>query len=210
MAMALLALAILMSCAERKEAPAQPASPARALAETPSTQPATSPSAATQSFQSAVGHFEIAYSSDWKVKGGTSSSSGDYQGKKVNDTTVLTLLPADAKNGERNIAVDLPELPVHIPGLIPLGLVVRGYTNDLRKQHPDLKIEESAPATVPARRAHRVRLTWKQNDRGFFDMAVLVVHGNRILIFSADGDADGYDEIRKVFDSIITSIKWLK
>jgi hypothetical protein len=137
-------------------------------------------------------------------------SGGNYQGKKVEDTTVLTLLPAGAKDDVRTIGVDLPELPPHIPGLIPLGLVTNGYISDERKQHPELKVEESAAATVPDARAHRVRMAWKEKGRGYFDMAVLIVHKDQILIFSADGDADGYEDIRKVFDSIIASIKWVK
>lgn len=208
-AIAIVALAITLSCVNSPQASAESVGPLRVLATAPSTQPATAPSAATQIFDCAAGHFRIAYSAGWHAQTGTTSSvSGE--GKKVEDTTVLILLPAGAKNDERCMSVDLPELPPHIPGLIPLGMVASGYISDLRKQHPELKVEESDSATVPDARARHVRMTWKEKDRGYFDMAVLIVHKDQILIFSADGDADGYEEIRKVFDSIVLSIKWLK
>lgn len=207
------ALSLLLSCRVGQTAPAKTVAPSPVPTAAPSTRtasPATAPSDATKDFESHDGHFRISYSAAWHAQAGTTSSTGDYQGKKVQDTTVLTLLPSGAKNSDRSIGVDLPELPPHIPGLIPLGMVTSGYISDLRKQHPDLKVEESQSTTIPDARAHRVRLTWKEKDRGCFDMAVLIVHKDQILIFSADGDGDGYDEIRKVFDPIISSIKWVK
>lgn len=205
-----LALACVLGGCSGPPAHSQTVTPVRPPTDSPATQPATAPSDATKEFQCTAGHFQIIYSSTWRAQTGTNSSTGDYQGKKVEDTTVLTLLPAGAKNGERVIGIDLPGLPPHIPGLIPLGMVTSGYISDQRKQHPDLKVEESGSATVPEAHARHVKLTWKEKDRGYFDMATLIVHKDQILIFSADGDADGYEDIHKAFEAIVSSIKWLK
>ena len=51
--------------------------------------------------------------------GWTARASRDY---------VLELEPAGALGaGRREISVDVPDLPPHIPGLIPMGLVKNGY-----------------------------------------------------------------------------------
>jgi hypothetical protein len=172
--------------------------------------PVTEPSTAAKSFESDAGHFGISYPAGWESFGSATSSNAEHDGKQISDTTVLTVVPAGAKNDNQSISIDLPSLPPHIPGFIPLGLVASGYVSDLRKQHPDLKVEESSAFTVPHAQARRICTTWKSDGRGSFDLAVLVIHDDHILIFSADGDADRHDEIRKAFDVVVSSIQWLR
>src|SRR5687768_2920171 len=60
------------------------------------------------------------------------------------DDFVLRLVPAGAADdaASPSVSLDVPKLPPHIPGLIPLGSVVRGYVNDLKKNHPDVTVDE--------------------------------------------------------------------
>ena len=62
----------------------------------------------------------------------------------------IHMLPSGARDGDKAPAVSLevPKLPPHIPGLIPLGSVVGGYIDDLKKQHPGVKVDD--PSTNPA------------------------------------------------------------
>ncbi len=205
------ALVALLSCRVGKQAPGQvvATAPTNAPATHPAT-PATAPTTARSTFDSPLGNFQVSYPSGWDAKTGGAASTGVYQGKKFTDTTVLTLVPTGAKDDERSISIDLPSLPPHIPGLIPIGMVATGYISDLRQQHADLKVEESAPSTAAQAQARRIHLTWNEKGHGCFDLVVLIVRNDRIYIFSADGDAKSFHQINSAFKLVVDSLHWTK
>src|ERR1700734_1764694 len=82
------------------------------------TQPTTAPN--SQTFQDSGGLIRLQYPAEWKKK-----DDADY---------VLSLT-----NGSQLFTLDIPDLPVHVPGMIPLSLVVNGYIDDLKKSHPGIK-----------------------------------------------------------------------
>jgi hypothetical protein len=43
------------------------------------------------------------------------------------------LVPTGVKLEDTSISLDVPKLPPHIPGLIPIGSVRNGYLDDLKK-----------------------------------------------------------------------------
>src|SRR5688500_10322690 len=53
----------------------------------------------------------------------------------------LVLLLAPSPASKTVVSLDVPKLPPHIPGLIPLGAVVNGYVDDLKKQDPHVNVE---------------------------------------------------------------------
>lgn len=123
---------------------------------------------------------------------------------------MLVLAPADGATSPQRIRLDVPDLPPHFPGMIKLGLIQNGYLDDLRRQHPDLKVDESSERSVPGASARLVRSTWQQNGRPLDDVALMMIHGERVFILSMQADADHLGPTRGAFDQIARSVTWTK
>ena len=159
------------------------------------------PSRAPLATAPAVGTFtgqgvRLNYPTQW-----TPVSSNDF---------VLRLVPADAARhaAAPAVSLDVPKLPPHIPGFIPLGAVVNGYIDDMKKQHAGVHVEESTATKVAGANARRVRSTWQQAGRTLSEDAVLTVHGDRVYIFRANARAEEADAARTVLDGILDSVIW--
>src|SRR3954452_17336449 len=89
---------------------------------TPPPPPPTKPATTTQPmslFTNEPGGIQLTLPSQWQKR-----PSNDY---------VLMLAPIGAKSNEQgSISLDIPQLPTHIRGLIPIGSVKSGYLDDLR------------------------------------------------------------------------------
>jgi len=160
-----------------------------ALASTtvPSTAPATAPS----EFQDPAGLLRIEYPADWQVH-----PDPDY---------VLSLV-----SGPQTFTLDIPDLPPHIPGMIPLGLVVNGYKDDLRKSHAGVKIDEETPPAIPKARSRRLRSSWSEKNVSVAEIATLIVHGDHVFILRIVMPADQLSAARNDYNRIIDSLRWLK
>jgi hypothetical protein len=123
------------------------------------------------------------------------------------DEYVLRIAPA-GDPGELSISLDVPKLPPHIPGLIPLGMVVNGYVDDLRKQDPAVKVDQPVATKVGGANARRVRSTRQSSGRTLVEEAVLTVHGDRVYIFRANADTAHGHEAQNVLIRVLTSVKW--
>ncbi len=97
-------------------------------------------------------------------------------------------------SGSSSISLDVPKLPVHVPGFIPLGMVVNGYVDDLKKKAPAVKVEAPVALKVAGANAKRVKSSVED--------AVLTVHGDRVYIFRATPDASD------VLDDLLRSVQW--
>src|SRR5437762_7543514 len=76
-----------------------------------------------------------------------------------------TIIPAGEKGSEKGgaerwIPLDVPTLPFHPPGMIPIGSVESGYLDDLKKQFGKLDVMELTPAKIPRAKARFVRTAW--------------------------------------------------
>ena len=163
----------------------------------PASRPVTAPAAqqADIVFQHKSG-IRLQYPGDWKAQ-----PSSDY---------VLVLAPAAEASAKQRIRLDVPDLPPHFPGMIKLGLVQNGYIDDLRKGHPDLKIEESTDRDVSGASARLVRSSFGQNGQRYEDVALMMIHADRVYILSMISDADRASATRQVFDRIAASVRWTK
>jgi hypothetical protein len=128
---------------------------------------------------------------------------------KPNQDYVLLLIPTGAAGEERSLSLDVPDLPPHVPGMIPLTLVKNGYLDDLKKTHGSLQTREEA-VSISGARATRVTSTWQQNGKMFCEIAVIMTHGDRVFIVRANCDAAGQETMRGPLESIIHSIRWKK
>jgi hypothetical protein len=128
-------------------------------------------------------------------------SSGDY---------TLRLVPHDAADdSDVSVSVEIPKLPPHIPGLIPLGSVASGYVDDMKQQHAGVEIAPPAATKVAGANARRVVSTWKAADgKALSEDAVLTVKGDRVFIFRANADESNRDRATQVLDELLDSVQW--
>jgi hypothetical protein len=157
---------------------------------TPSTtQPATAPS--TQTFRDAAGLVQLQYPGDWPTK-----TDPDY---------ALSLT-----SGSKLFTLDIPDLPVHIPGMIPLNLVVNGYTDDLKQKYPGIKISDDTSPQISHARCHRVLSTWTEKNVETSEVATLIVHGDHVFILRIVAPKNELAAARTPYNAIVDSLKWLK
>ena len=127
---------------------------------------------------------------------------------------VLQLVPPAAAAQDARpvvgISVDVPDLPPHVPGFIPLGLVVNGYVGDLKEQYADVKVEESNATRLAGANARRVRSRWTSGGREFVEDAVLTVHGDRVYIFRLTAHAADYPASTPTFEALLQSVGWVE
>lgn len=125
---------------------------------------------------------------------------------------VLVLNPAGAprQGGQPpSIALDVPNLPPHLPGVIPIGSVRNGYVDDLRKNEGALKTADQAAPSVPSANVRLVRSTWtnKQGEE-WQETALLMVHADRVYILFARSRTDQEGSTRPAFDEVVRSLQW--
>jgi hypothetical protein len=155
----------------------------------PSTLPATAPS--VRSFKDPAGLVRIDYPAGWHL-----DPDPDY---------VLSLA-----SGSGTFTLDIPDLPPHIPDMIPLGLVVNGYINDLKKSHPGVKVSDETSPAIPKAKSRSLHSSWSEKDIATVEIATLVVHGDHVFILRIVAPADQLAAARSPFNGIIHSLRWLK
>lgn len=124
---------------------------------------------------------------------------------------VLTLVPVnDATNGNSSITVDVPKLPPHIPGFIPLGMVENGFVDDLKKRYSDVRLQQSQPQPIPTAAARRVRATGRDQSGAVNIDAVIAVRGDHVYIISAETDPAFAGPASQAMDTMMRTWKWMK
>jgi hypothetical protein len=181
-----LILAIL-GCRDNEPAPATSTSLVSSTAIS-STAPTTQPT----SFVAPSLGVSVSWPPGWTTK-----PSQDY---------VLMLVSAAGQS----ISLDVPDLPVHLPGMIPIGLVKNGYLDDLRKHVGKLDIVEESSPEIPHAKARFVHSSWSNGDHSFIEIALLLVHADRVYIIRADSSAERYQDTRTAFDAVVRSLQWTK
>ncbi len=156
------------------------------------------PAATAIEFRSPEHGYRLTYPADWEP-----SRREEY---------VLNLVPRVGATGDAPVAlqaisVDVPKLPPHIPGFIPLGLVVNGYIDDLKKQYADAKVESSVATKLAGSNARRVRSRWTSDGEHVED-AVLTAHRDRVYIFRLTANARDYARARDTFETVLQLVRW--
>ena len=113
--------------------------------------------------------------------------------------------------GAPALSLDVPDLPPHIPGMIPIGSVRKGYLEDLRKSVGDIKTTDLTPPSVPSSAERMVRSTWTDSaKKSWQETALMLVHADRVYIFRARSGASDEPATREAFDSLVRSLEWTK
>lgn len=188
----------LMSCAGlsaslfwHREAAARPSAPL------PQAQPTAASSApASVLWDNSAKGIKLKYPADWQAR-----KNPDYE---------LMLLPSGASKDDRRITLDIPDLPPHLPFMIQMGRVEHDYVQDLKKDHPDLQVQDSVGANVPDSNARLVRSYWHQNGTTYHDTVLLIIHASAVYILDAQTKEADLPPTRAAFDAIRGSILWTK
>lgn len=163
----------------------------------------TSP-ATTTTAETTVAFFKfgirLVYPPEWKPE-----ESKDYE---------LLLLPTKrtaALAAYPLISLDVPELPPHFPGMIPIGLVKNGYLDDLKKEvgKGTLDTQESSPK-VAGSQGRMLRSTWEGKEgQSLVETALVLIHADRVYILRARFEATDRMTLQ-TFDGMVQSIQWDK
>ena len=137
----------------------------------------------------------------------------DWVPVKGDPDDALSLAPQSQANAKdlskvSSLKITVPDLPMHIPGMIPVGSVANGYVSDMRKEYPDWHVDERVVATVPAASARRIVSTFSQNGATWRDVVLCIVHKDRVFLLVADCPVGDYPATRAAFDAMAASLKW--
>ena len=119
---------------------------------------------------------------------------------------VLLLKRKDFK-GEISVAV--PKLPPHIPGLIPLQSVEKGYIDDVKKRLKDVLVTESKPVKLSGAFGRQFALTGEGSHGKHSITALALLKGDTLYIISAESPANEAEDTRAAFEQVARSWKWL-
>jgi len=182
-------VALLMGCHWHQPVKTKPVASNPA---TDSSQAAASNNPAT--FQSKG--IRLTYPRDWLPK-----KSPDYE---------LMLLARGAGGDEPRITLDVPDLPPHLPFMIQMSRIEHDYLDDLKKSHPDLKVDEDTDASSKQTISRLIRSHYTQDNKPHDDVVLLMIHASGVYILDLRTDEPRINATRGVFDSIRQSIQWLK
>jgi hypothetical protein len=129
--------------------------------------------------------------------------------KRASDDFVL-LLARDGTEGSSTLSLDVPNLPPHIPGMIPVGSVRGGYLDDLRKAVGAIKTTDLPPPPLPASAEKMVRSTWTDAKGEWQETALLIVHADRVYILRGRSKTADEQATRAAFDAAVKSLQWTK
>jgi hypothetical protein len=148
---------------------------------------------ASQTFKSNPPAVQFDYPADW------------HPCKSATQTLILAG-PAGA-----SFCLDIPKLPWHIPGMIPIGLVASGYVDDLRKNliH-DAVVQEQTTFKACGTNARRITCVGHVNGKPSVDVAVIMIHNDQVFILSTDSDDANRAVARQMLDDAVASLKWAK
>jgi hypothetical protein len=193
-------LGVLAACQTRRDAPPTESAPKSETASHPSAQVAkaaeTRPASRT-----------------WEARGVRVSVPAGWQEKK-NPDYELYLVPAGAEasasDEDARITFDVPDLPPHLPWMIQMSRVEHDYEADLKKVHPDLKVDEASDVKMPGTIARLVKTSWRQKGAGHEDVALLMIHASGVYILDARAGEKRAAEVKAVFEGMRESIQWVK
>ena len=128
----------------------------------------------------------------------------------VKGGATVTLVPlGESTVGSHRLTIDDPELPPHLPGFIPLGLVEAGFVADLRNRYNQLRVTSSVAYELDGVSARRLSAAGVSKNGPVVVNTVLCVRGDSVYVIDAETDAADAMRTREAFDMVVESLRWL-
>jgi hypothetical protein len=170
--------------------PATPPSSGASSLGAPVSVPANAAKNALTTYHCPTAELQFEYPADWKTK-------------KAH--TALFSITSD----QCSLNLDIPKLPWHPPGMITLKMVASGYEDDLKStQMPDAVEEEDTVVEIPSAKACRITTCGHANGQSACDIAVIMIHADRVYILSTDCNDSSKEKARKALDEAVSTLKW--
>ncbi|HEX8911627.1 MAG TPA: hypothetical protein VF796_04655 [Humisphaera sp.] len=125
-------------------------------------------------------------------------------------STDYVLVATPPAGGPQEVSLDIPKLPPHVPGWIPIGMVRNGYADDVAAAHAGAKSVDLDPPKIPGANVRLVRSEWTDRGTGFTELGLLIVRGDRVYILRHRGRAAESAADRATFDAVAASLAWPK
>src|SRR5688500_15408202 len=132
-------------------------------------------------FEDRKNKFAIEYPDGWTERKPTSAE----------DVVVLK-----HKDYQGEISIAVPKLPPHIPGIIPLPSVEKGYIDDVKKRLKDVQVTESRPLKIDGQFARRCAMTGVAPEGKQTIAALALVKGDTLYIMSAESPLSEAEDVR--------------
>jgi hypothetical protein len=149
----------------------------------------------------------------WEAKGAKVTCPAGWQEKKDPDFELFLSPPGEtqpAASAEVRITFDVPDLPPHLPFMIQMSRVEHDYEADLKKAHPDLKLDEATDIKIPNTTARLLHSSWQQNGQTHEDMALLMIHASGVYILDAQAGEKQLAATKAAFESMRESLQFTK
>jgi hypothetical protein len=156
----------------------------------------------THLYENRDANFRVAYPAVWT--------------SRTDPRNVLTVGPAVSSDGEQELTAELgiavPKLPFHLPGIVPLGEVEKGYVEDLKKQYSGVKTAKSADVKFPDAAARRfvVTATSKAGPRTFDVLAVYRASTDKLYVVTSGAPTADAQTATAVMEQVVSSWQWIK
>ena len=141
-------------------------------------------------------HFSFVYPDNW------TSRKGD------DPEDVLTIDADKDKPQQAEITVSIPKLPPHIPGMLPLPAVEKGYIDDVKKRMQNVKEPLSEPLKIDGASARRFVITGNDKNGKRKLIVLAIFKGDHLFVITAEGAEDQFSTMKPAFDQIARSWKW--
>jgi hypothetical protein len=102
----------------------------------------------------------------------------------------------------------MPDLPFHIPGLIPLSAVEQGFVADVKRRYNHAIVDPPADRLIDGQTARLIRAR-QDGVPGAVVLALLCVHGDRVYVIDAETDIAGASAAQAAFDTVVDSWQWI-
>ena len=112
--------------------------------------------------------------------------------------------------GGAELAIAVPHLPAHIPGIIPLPAVEKGYVDDVKKRLTDVKETESNATRVAGATARRFAITGDDSSGERKLLVFAIVKGDHLYIVTGEAPADHFAPASSATQRAADSWKWTK
>ena len=149
----------------------------------------------------------------WEARGVRVTVPAGWQEKKNPDYELYLVPPgvtSSPPDEDERITFDVPDLPPHLPFMLQMSRIEHDYEADLRKTHPDRKVDEAGDAKIPEATARLVKSSWHQNGVRHEDVALLIVHANGVYILGMRAGEKRLVEVTAAYEGVRQSMQWAK